>query len=72
MLFDPCLLPSQRFRLIRARLQLNFAQVVPKLVISYDEGIGLPGILDAVRVIVVLRGCLDHDAPLRHLVQCGD
>ena len=72
MLFDPCLLPSQRFRLIRARLQLNFAQVVPKLVISYDEGIGLPGILDAVRVVVVLRGCLDHDAPLRHLVQCGD
>ena len=53
-------------------LDLNFAQIVSELVVGYDEGISAAGVVNAVRIIVVLSWCFYHDTHLSHLVQRRD
>ena len=69
VLLDPRLLSFQGLRLIGRWLHFDLFEVVSELVIRHDKGIGLPSVLDAVRVIVILGWCLDHDSFTGHHVQ---
>jgi len=72
MLLDPSLLTGQRLRLVGRGLDFDFAQIVSELVVGDDECVRAAGIVNAVRIIVVLRWCFDHDTHLSHFVQRCD
>ena len=71
MVLHPSFFAGKSLGLVRRGLHFDFAQVVSKLVVSDDECISLSCILDAVGVVVVLGGCLDHDPVRGHLVERG-
>lgn len=51
---------------------LDFGEVVSKLVVCNHECVCFSGILNAVRVIIVLAGCFDKETEFKHLAKERD